>query len=155
MNPKPVLEYIRSNWPRVIVQDANGSGFRGDDLPYPHVIPAFKGDHYDFFFYWDTYFTNLGLLRHGLHQAVKDNIKNILWLIKRQGYMPNHVALFNRSQSPYLGRMVTDYLAATHDDAFLPECADGMRQEYNFWTKSRASSLTTISSTIATAPFPP
>jgi alpha,alpha-trehalase len=65
----------------------------------------------------------------------------MLWLIKRQGYMPNHVALFNRSQSPYLCRMVTDYLAATGDEAFFPECADGLRQEYHFWTTARHSPI--------------
>jgi len=133
-----VLEYIRANWPRSIYHDANGSGFKGDDLPFPYTSPCIKGEgHYSFFFYWDTYFTNLGLLRHGHVQTAKDNIRNMLWLITRQGYMPNHVALFNRSQSPYLCRMVQDYLAATGDDAFLPECADGLRQEYHFWTTAR------------------
>jgi alpha,alpha-trehalase len=138
MNSQPVIEYIRSNWLRSVCHDSNGSGFKGDDLPFSYTTPAIKGEgHYSFFFYWDTYFTNLGLLRHGLHQTAKDNIKNMLWLLKRQGYMPNHVALFNRSQSPYLCRMVTDYLAATGDEAFFTECADGLRQEYHFWTTAR------------------
>jgi len=133
-----VLEYIRANWPRSIYRDANGSGFKGDDLPFPYTSPCIKGEgHFSFFFYWDTYFTNLGLLRHGHTGTARDNIQNILWLIKRQGYMPNHAALFNRSQSPYLCRMVQDYLAVAADDTFLPECADGLRQEYHFWTTAR------------------
>jgi len=133
-----VIEYIRANWLRSIFRDANGSGFKGDDLPFPYSSPCIKGEgHYAFFFYWDTYFTNLGLLRHGHVQTAKDNIRNMLWLIKRQGYMPNHVALFNRSQSPYLCRMVQDYLATTGDEAFLSECAEGLRQEYHFWTTAR------------------
>lgn len=144
MNTKPVLDYIRENWPRSFFKDADGSGFRGDDLPYPYSSPCIRGEGvYSFFFYWDTYFTNLGLLRNGHAGVVRDNIRNILWLIRRQGYMPNHVALFNRSQSPYLCRMVTDYFAATggpeSDPKFFEACADGMRQEYNFWITARHS----------------
>jgi alpha,alpha-trehalase len=150
MNTQPVLDYIKANWPRSIYHDANGSGFMGDDLPFPYTSPCIKGEgHFSFFFYWDTYFTNLGLLRHGHVDTAKNNIKNMLWLIRRQGYMPNHVALFNRSQSPYLCRMVTDYLAATsapgsgqtRDHAFLIECAEGLRQEYHFWTTARHSPI--------------
>lgn len=144
MNTKPVLDYILENWPRSFFKDADGSGFRGDDLPYPYSSPCIRGEGvYSFFFYWDTYFTNLGLLRNGHAGVVRDNIRNILWLIRRQGYMPNHVALFNRSQSPYLCRMVTDYFAATggqgSDPEFFEACADGLRQEYNFWITARHS----------------
>ena len=142
MNTKPVLDYIRENWPRSFFKDADGSGFRGDDLPYPYSSPCIRGEGvYSFFFYWDTYFTNLGLLKHGHAGMARDNIRNMLWLIRRQGYMPNHVALFNRSQSPYLCRMVTEYFAATggpeSDPEFFEACADGLRQEYNFWITAR------------------
>ncbi|MDD5261386.1 MAG: trehalase family glycosidase [Methylacidiphilales bacterium] len=133
-----VIDYIRANWPRSIYRDSNGSGYNGEDLPFPYSSPCIKGEgHYSYFFYWDTYFTNLGLLRHGYIETARDNIRNMLWLIQRQGYMPNHVALYNRSQSPYFCRIVQDYFAAGGNDALLPECANGIRQEYNFWTTAR------------------
>jgi alpha,alpha-trehalase len=135
-----VLDYIRANWPRSIYRDAPGTGFAGVDIPFPYTSPCIKGEgHFSFFFYWDTYFTNLGLLRHGHAPTAKDNIKNMLWFIARQGYMPNHVGLYNRSQSPYLCRMVKEYIAATDDTAFLPEAAAGLRQEYHFWITARHS----------------
>lgn len=142
MDPCPVLEYIRENWPRSFYQDKDGSGFKGDDLPYPYTSPCIKGEgKFSFFFYWDTYFTNVGLLLHGHRDMAKSNIKNMLWLIRRQGYMPNHVALFNRSQSPYLCRMVAEYFSAVGgtetDPEFFRECAEGLRQEYHFWTTAR------------------
>ena len=84
-----ILDYIRANWPRSIYRDAPGAGFAGVDIPFPYTSPCIKGEgHFYFFFYWDTYFTNLGLLRHGLAETAKDNIKNMLWFIARQGYMP-------------------------------------------------------------------
>lgn len=142
MKNTPVLDYIRTNWSRSIYRDANGSGFKGDDLPYPYTSPCIKGEgKFSFFFYWDTYFTNIGLLAHGHVDTARDNIRNMLWLIKRQGYMPNHVALFNRSQSPYLCRMVTEYFAhiggPDADLEFFSECAEGLLREYQFWTLAR------------------
>jgi alpha,alpha-trehalase len=140
MNTQPVLDYIQGNWTRSFYQDAPGTGFRGMDLPFPYTSPCIKGEgKFSFFFYWDTYFTNLGLLRAGHAEMAKNNIRNMLWFIRRQGYMPNHTALFNRSQSPYLCRMVKEYIEATGDDAFLPEAAEGLRQEYHFWTTARMS----------------
>ncbi len=131
-------EYIQENFPRSFRRDDPGTGFCGIDLPFPYSTPCIKGEGmYSFFFYWDTYFTNLGLLLTGHEEMAKSNIRNMLWLIRRQGYMPNHVGLHNRSQSPYLCRMVESCLAATGDDAFLRECAEGLLAEYNFWMSAR------------------
>jgi alpha,alpha-trehalase len=133
-----VLEYIHNNWERTIYQDKDGSGFRGIDLPHSYTSPCIKGEgKFCFFFYWDTYFTNIGLLKSGREEIAKNNILNMLWLIQRQGYMPNHVGIYNRSQPAYLCRMVKEYLEATGDDAFVSECAEGLRQEYAFWMTAR------------------
>lgn len=106
-----VDEYIRANWHRAIYRDEPGTGFGGVDLPYRYSSASIKGEgRFYFFFYWDTYFTNPGLLAHGHTDIARENIQNILWLIDRQGYMPNHVGVHNRSQPPYLCRMVEDFL---------------------------------------------
>jgi len=140
MNIAAIETYIRDNWDRSIYRDINGSGFKQIDLPYPYSSPCIKGEgKFYFFFYWDTYFTNLGLLRHGLHEAARGNIENMFWLITRQGYMPNHVGVDNRSQPPFLCRMVRDYLAGTGDESFYPEAAEALRWEYFFWMNARCS----------------
>lgn len=138
----PVADYIRAQLPRTILRDAPGHGQRGVDLPFPYTTPCVPGEgKFSFFFYWDTYFTNLALLRTGHADTARANIANMLWLVERQGFMPNHVGLFNRSQSPYLHLMVEDYLAATGDTAFLPAAAAGLRREYQFWMTARLSPL--------------
>jgi alpha,alpha-trehalase len=137
-----VLDYIQSNWQRSIYKDQPGKGFKGISLPYPYTSPSIKGEgHFTFFFYWDTYFTNLGLLRNGLEKQAKNNIKNMLWLIEEQGYMPNHVGLYNRSQTPYLQMMIHDYFNYVSDesDEFYKACAEGLRKEYQFWMTARYS----------------
>lgn len=135
-------DYILAHWERSFYSDSNGSGFLGDDLPFPYTSPCIKGEgKFSFFFYWDTYFTNLGLLAHGHADMARNNIRNMLWLIRRQGYMPNHVGLFNRSQPPYLCRMVDDYFVhiggPERDPDFFGDCVAALRQEYNFWMASR------------------
>jgi len=51
----PTLDYIRNNWSRSFYKDINGSGFLGDDLPFPYTSPCIKGEgHFSFFFYWDN-----------------------------------------------------------------------------------------------------
>lgn len=137
-----VLDYINKNWEKSIYKDAPGKGFNGIDLPYPYTSPSIKGEgQFTFFFYWDTYFTNLGLLRNKKEDQVKNNIKNILWLIDEQGYMPNHVGLYNRSQTPYFQLMVGDYFekVKNEDEAFFKKCAEGVRKEYQFWMTARYS----------------
>jgi alpha,alpha-trehalase len=137
-----VLNYIKSNWEKSISKDEPGKGFGGVDLPYPYTTPSIKGEgEFTIFFYWDTYFTNLGLLRNGKEEQAKNNIKNILWLIQEQGYMPNFVGIQNRSQSPYLQLMISDYFdkAGNENDDFFKACAEGIRKEYQFWMTARYS----------------
>ncbi|MGF1484129.1 MAG: trehalase family glycosidase [Opitutales bacterium] len=142
MTRMTVTEYITANWGRSFYEDKDGSGFKGDDLPFPYTSPCIQGEgHFSFFFYWDTYFTNVGLLIDGYSEMAKNNICNMAWLIRRQGYMPNHTALHNRSQSPYFCRMVTEYFEAIGgtdtDPGLFRECAEALRQEYNFWVTAR------------------
>lgn len=155
--------FIRENWDRSVSRDEPGSGFGGVDLPHPYSTASIPGEgRFSFFFYWDTYFTNVGLLAHGRLDVARGNIENMLWLIDRQGYMPNHVGVTNRSQPPWLCRMVQEYLSvaavgrangageatATRADAsalprdpdlrdFFRRAAEGVRREYHFFTTAR------------------
>ncbi len=138
VNVDNVIDYIKKNWHRSIYLDEPGTGFGGVDLPFEYTSPCIKGEgHFYFFFYWDTYFTNVGLLRHGLCDTAKNNIKNMFYLIDRQGYMPNHVGIHNRSQPPYLCQMVKEYVAATGDHAFRQQALPYLRHEYNWWITAR------------------
>jgi len=141
-NVQDVLNYINANWEKSISKDEPGKGFGGVDLPYPYTTPSIRGEgEFSIFFYWDTYFTNLGLLRNGKEEQAKNNIRNILWLIREQGYMPNFVGIHNRSQSPYLQLMIRDYFEKVGDksDDFSRACAEGLRKEYQFWMTARYS----------------
>ena len=70
-------------------------------LPYPFSVPCIVNGFQNMF-YWDTYFTNVGLLLDGNTGQAKNNIDNILAMIERFGYMPNATCegMLNRSQPP-------------------------------------------------------
>ncbi len=131
-----VLSYIRSNWHKSVRRDSEP--VMGVVLPHPYTTPCVTGS-FTFFFYWDTYFTNLGLIPHGELEAARGNGENMMFLIRRHGFMPNHVGIDHRSQPPYFGLMVADLYGATQDVDWLRDAAEHVRQEYHFWVNARAT----------------
>ena len=81
-----VNEYIRGNW-KNSVRPGEPKG-----IPYPFNSPSCEQTSdvgFENFFYWDTYFINLGLLCDGMKEQALNNIKNMIFLIDEYGYMPN------------------------------------------------------------------
>jgi alpha,alpha-trehalase len=105
-------------------------------LPHPYVIP---GGRFREVYYWDSYFTMLGLQQDHQTQLMRDIINNFSYLIKTFGFIPNanRTYYLTRSQPPFFSMMVG--LLAQDDGQqtwvkYLPE----MLAEYNFWMKGSA-----------------
>lgn len=100
-------------------------------LPRPYVKP---GNRFREIYYWDTYFTAVGLAADGRHQRVRDMAENFAALVDRYGFVPNgnrHYYL-GRSQPPvfvqYLDLLVDqDGLDAGLE--YLPQ----LRREHDYW----------------------
>lgn len=107
-------------------------------LPRPYSVPCVKGGFQNMF-YWDTYFTNAGLLLDGDIWQARNNIEDIAAMVERFGYMPNATAtsMLNRSQPPLLAAMVADYYEATGDKALLRKVLPALEKEYAWWMKNR------------------
>jgi len=132
-----VEDFIRGQMPlSVRVNTADTLGKIG--LPHPYSVPCVQGMFQDMF-YWDTYFTNLGLISVGDTVQAKNNADNILYVIDRLGYMPNATdrGMFNRSQPPYASMMVDDIYEATRDKAWLAAALPVLEKEYDFWMTER------------------
>jgi alpha,alpha-trehalase len=56
------------------------------DVPHPFVVP---GGRFQEFYYWDTYFTMLGLLRSNEHELIRHMLDNFAFLIEQLGHVPN------------------------------------------------------------------
>lgn len=110
-------------------------------LPHPFSVPQAKGRTFMDLFYWDTYFTNLGLLSLGDIEQAKNNVDDILYLIDKYGYMPNaaNTGLLNRSQPPYASMMVRDVYERTGDREWLRGAVATLEKEYDFWMTSRGT----------------
>ncbi|HEX9970430.1 MAG TPA: trehalase family glycosidase, partial [bacterium] len=115
-----VLNYIRSHWSDTIKHQTENSG-NVLGLPYPYTVPSHNNPNMQIHFYWDTYFTNVGLLKQGLFDLAKSNVDNLLFEVEKYGFIPNGNRTFflNRSQQPYLSLMVRDIFEATHDKNWL------------------------------------
>ena len=136
-NRERVRDFIREQMPlSVRVYQSDTLGKIG--LPYPYSVPCVQGIFQDMF-YWDTYFTNLGLISIGDTVQAKNNVDNILYVINRLGYMPNATdkSMFNRSQPPYASMMVADIYDITHDKEWLARALPVLEKEYDFWMTQR------------------
>jgi len=93
------------------------------------------------FFYWDTYFTNLGLIRQGRTAQARNNAENVLHLIELLGYVPNisvRIAL-NRSQIPVAAVLFDELHRLAPDRAWLERVYAAITREYAFWAAQRSS----------------
>jgi alpha,alpha-trehalase len=127
-------EHIRSLWPvltRGPPPDTAAARSSLIPLPHPYVVP---GGRFREVYYWDSYFTMLGLVAGGRTGLVKDMLDNFAYLIERFGHIPNgnRTYYLSRSQPPFFGAMVALYARATDTARALPYLA-ALEAEHAFW----------------------
>ncbi len=105
-------------------------------LPHPYIVP---GGRFREIYYWDSYFTMLGLQKAGKTQIMKDMIDNFAFLINKYGFIPNGNRSYylTRSQPPFFAAMV-QLLTQNNSDVKLSDYKDALEKEYNFWMKGAA-----------------
>jgi len=103
-------------------------------LPYVYTVPCADGGFQDLY-YWDTYFTNVGLIEKGRVDLAKSNVDNMCYLINRFGFMPNgsRWEYLSRSQPPFLSQMTREVFEVTNDKEWLAEKYISLEKEYTFW----------------------
>ena len=107
-------------------------------LPYRHTTPC-ADEFFTVMFYWDTYFTNVGLYLADMGEIAGENTQNLAHLCERFGYIPNGAckAFLGRSQPPYLALMVREHFAWSKDEAWLKNLLPTLKKEYAFWQSER------------------
>ena len=103
-----VTNYIKENWASSIHTPAEQS--RGIiRMPRPYSVPCANiKDVFSDFYYWDTYFANLGFMLDGKAGQAENNLDVMAYFIRHLGYMPNANHLIDRSQPPLFTRGVYD-----------------------------------------------
>lgn len=82
-----VSDFIASNFNDTIRYQPNDEG-NLIGLPYPYTTPC-ASEGFIEMYYWDTYFTNAGLIASGNIEQAKNNADNVRFLINKYGFMPN------------------------------------------------------------------
>ena len=125
-------EHIRALWP-VLTRPPDTADARSSlvPLPQPYVVP---GGRFREVYYWDSYFTMLGLVASGRTDLVRDMLDNFAYLIRTVGHIPNGNRSYylSRSQPPFFAAMVGLYAQAT-DTAQALTYLDALEAEHAFW----------------------
>lgn len=128
-----VRQHIETLWPQLTRQPAAGAAPPAAGtllpLPHPYVVP---GGRFTEIYYWDSYFTMLGLLDSGRHGLVEGMVRNFAHLIDRHGHVPNGNRSYylSRSQPPFFFKMVESLNPAQPDyQRFLPQ----LKAEHAYW----------------------
>jgi alpha,alpha-trehalase len=129
---KTIEENIETLWNVLTRQPSRTEGSL-IPLPYPYVVP---GGRFGEIYYWDSYFTMLGLQASGRYEMIENMVKNFSYLVDTLGYIPNgnRTYFVGRSQPPFYSLM-TRMLAAIRGKDVLITYLPQLEKEYQFWMK--------------------
>ncbi len=127
----PLRAHIRELWPVLgrapLAPPAGSSALM---LNYGFVVP---GDRFQELYYWDSYFTMLGLKADGQGPLVEAMLANFVDLVERYGHIPNGTRSYflSRSQPPFLALMTE--LSVARDPALAARRLAALKREHAFW----------------------
>ncbi len=104
-------------------------------LPSQYVVP---GGRFREIYYWDSYFTMIGLAESGRTDLIASMIDNFAYLIDTIGFIPNgnRTYYLGRSQPPFFSSMVRLYSKLTSQEQAL-KYLPAIRKEYDFWMEGQ------------------
>jgi len=102
-------------------------------LPAGYVVP---GGRFREMYYWDSYFTMLGLQESHKTEILQNMVTDFAYLIDKYGFIPNGMRTYylTRSQPPYFSMMI-DLLANDKGSKVLVKYQSELLKEYAFWMK--------------------
>ncbi|MEI6947914.1 alpha,alpha-trehalase TreA [Paraflavisolibacter sp. H34] len=105
-------------------------------LPHPYIVP---GGRFREIYYWDSYFTLLGLKESGEDETITNMVRNFAFLIDTYGHIPNgnRTYYLSRSQPPFFSLML-DLLAEIRGPRVYTEHLQALQKEYRYWMDGTA-----------------
>ncbi len=106
-------------------------------LPYSYIVP---GGRFREIYYWDSYFTMLGLQESGEYEIMENMIKNFAFMLDKYGHIPNgnRTYYLSRSQPPYFSMML-DLLAEQQGNKVYAVYQNAMLKEYDYYMDKTAA----------------
>lgn len=124
-------EHIHELW-KVLTRQPDQSAGSLIPLPHPYIVP---GGRFREIYYWDSYFTMLGLKVSKRTDLIQNMVDNFAYLIDTVGYIPNgnRTYYLGRSQPPFFSLMVK--LLAELKKNTLSKYITHLEKEYAFWMR--------------------
>jgi alpha,alpha-trehalase len=132
---RPVEQYIDDLWDALTRKDADALRWSTlIALPEPYIVP---GGRFREIYYWDSYFSMLGLAEAGRVQQVEQMVVNFAYLIDTVGFVPNGNRHYfrSRSQPPFFALMVELLAEQRNDEQVLIRFLPQLEAEYKFWMR--------------------
>lgn len=133
---RSVSENIESLW---AVLTRNPEQARGSliELPFPYIVP---GGRFGEIYYWDSYFTMLGLKVSGHDDMIENMLKNFAYLLDKFGFIPNgnRSYFLGRSQPPFFSLMAS-LLEEIRGKEIIASYLPLLEKEYHFWMKGASA----------------
>jgi alpha,alpha-trehalase len=100
-------------------------------MPKQYVVP---GGRFREVYYWDSYFTMIGLGVSDRTDLIGAMLDNFAFLIEEVGFIPNgnRTYYLGRSQPPFFASMVALYGKLTSEEQML-KYLPAIQKEYDFW----------------------
>jgi alpha,alpha-trehalase len=130
---RPIQEHLEHLWDVLLRPPLNPLNNPSTllPLPNPYIVP---GGRFREVYYWDSYFTMLGLQVSGRASVIQQMVDNFAYQIEQFGHIPNgnRTYYLSRSQPPFFALMV-NLLAEIKGEAILLEYRLALEKEYAFW----------------------
>ncbi len=129
-----IKQHISELWPILTVKNTKNRGSLLA-LPKPYVVP---GGRFQEQYYWDSYFTMLGLAASGKWILMEGMIKNFAYMIRKFGFIPtaNRTYYLTRSDPPFFAAMV-QLLTKKQGKLALAKYLPYLITEYGFWMNGK------------------
>ena len=128
----PIEDYIENSWTILTRLSLTSSPYdTAIQLPSPYVVP---GGRFREMYYWDSFFTALGIIHHKRYDLLYGICNNYAYFIKKLGYIPNasRTYFYGRSQPPTFALLV-HLLSRTRKADVYNDYLDVLETEYRFW----------------------
>ncbi|HYP18403.1 MAG TPA: alpha,alpha-trehalase TreF [Opitutus sp.] len=135
--PDGLEAHVRALWPTLRrAPDAAVPGSSLLPLPHPYIVP---GGRFREIYYWDSYFTMLGLRVSGEEATIESMVDNFAHLLRAFGHIPNgnRTYYLSRSQPPFFALMVR-LLAERRGPVVYVRYLDALRAEHAYWSDATA-----------------